>query len=181
LGRPQSVPGRLVGRIQNLLNVSAPAPSCAWDGWDGLKPYIPPAFTWLLVMADRLFRYSRRMLQLHFGHPSNVACCTLHVACCVLHFAPCGPVVPWSLRLRVACCTLHASGTLAVRLAASKTSVNQPLARLYACFYPRAPRNSPCLTLICSTAAYCRFGRLATSACFRLLPAGQPENGSKRK
>jgi hypothetical protein len=38
LGRPQSVPGHIVGRIQNLLNVSATAPSCTWYGWDGLIP-----------------------------------------------------------------------------------------------------------------------------------------------
>jgi hypothetical protein len=53
--------------------------------------------------------------------------------CCVLqlHFAPVvrGPVLSRSRGLL----PRHASGTLAVRLATSKTPVNQPLARLYAC------------------------------------------------
>ena len=40
VGTTQPVPGRLVGRIENSINVSSMALSAVWDGWDGLKPYI---------------------------------------------------------------------------------------------------------------------------------------------
>src|SRR5689334_15097259 len=76
--RPARV--RILGRIQNLLNVSAPAPSCTWDGWDGLKPYIPPRSRVHLAigygygaMADRLFQIPNGCCgyTLHIGHPAN--------------------------------------------------------------------------------------------------------------
>jgi hypothetical protein len=93
LGRPQSVPVRIVGRIQNILKVLAPAPSCTWDGWDGLKPYIPRG----PVVRGPV------------------------VSCVTVTLWSCGPVVPWSCGPFVACCVLHfaprpsprhASGTL---------------------------------------------------------------------
>jgi hypothetical protein len=62
----------------------------------------------------------------------SIKCSVLRVAPCSLWWS-CGPFCgpAW-----------HASGTLAVRLATSKTPVNQPLARLYAWFRPSTRASS---------------------------------------
>jgi hypothetical protein len=102
LGRPQSVPVRIVGRIQNLLSVSAPAPSCGLGRVGRIKTTHITPYTWLWAMANRLFQTDVTVTRYTLAicdRPSAISQ-TYHVACCTLHLAP-SSCAPWSRDLQL--------------------------------------------------------------------------------